>query len=786
VNPGVPLTPDKALAYSNIKEVGSTNAVAGVNAPIYVSFSSAVDPTTVNSATVKVFQVLADATPTENTALGFKDVSGLFAYSASATSPNAGVLAGGKEALLFPKLPLLPGTKYLYVVTNGVKDTLGQPIGNSITFGFLKYVKPGGTSAATDTTNLGDLLDPNNPAILVGQTSATSLEQIRGNRLLNPAAAYDPTTNPVLLSGYGKVMWDLIASAGADTSGKAGATATSISGRNQIVLLGRFITTGAGAIVPNPAAPNSRIPVETALWAWANNANVAPLGVDFSGAESRAWANGAAGTTVYNATSTPTLAQFYGALPAPLNTAPRASIGAIVTGTFESGDLNMDPAVVSTVTTATPSTSGNLTTGAPATLYNPGNAAVPGTGVLQASRGTGGNLRGFYHVTRNVPFIMTLPSSAVPTNGFPVLIFLHGIGGQKEQMLAMANAAAAAGFATIAIDQPLHGALANGRASSEWGSNFISLPSILNTRTNIQQGGFNLWRMERMLKQPSADPTSIQNAVGTAISGGKLDASTIRFSGLSLGSIVGSYFMAGNSSQTGGSNMRGFLSVPGGRIPYLLQNSPTFSPVINGGLAAAGVPTGSPAYNQFFVLAQNLIDPVDPATMTTPISSVAPSRLSGRMLVQEAIGDTVIPNEATMYYMNALAGRAAVGTEIAANFTHVFKSAQTSATVPFIFGPGFVGNKAGVAAAISTSTSPTEGVFQFGSAATPATHGMLLDASANTPAAQRQLATWLATGLVTDGADTGNGFPIAPPPPNAPMLLGHESLRVFAPAVSNR
>ena len=52
--PGVPLTPDKALAYVNLKEMGGTHAVSGVNAPIYIQFSGAIDATTVTSANLKV------------------------------------------------------------------------------------------------------------------------------------------------------------------------------------------------------------------------------------------------------------------------------------------------------------------------------------------------------------------------------------------------------------------------------------------------------------------------------------------------------------------------------------------------------------------------------------------------------------------------------------------------------------------------------------------------------------------------------------------------------------
>jgi hypothetical protein len=742
---GVPLAPNVALAYINQKEVGSTGAVAGVNAPIYLAFAAPVDPASVAAGGVKIFQVLPDANGlTEVGPVGFRDISALF---------DLEMLEGGKAMNLYPKVALTPGSRYAYFVTTKLKDVAtAKPVGHSVAFGILKYVKPGGTSA---TTNLADLTDPNNPARLVGQASATSLESIRGNVL---------SSGVIALSGYGKTLDDVIASATADASGKAasGAGPTGIASRAEVSLMGRFITTGAGAVVPDPLASTSvRAPVETSLWAWANNANV-PLSatpavaMNFSTGESRAWGNGVTISPTGTFIGAAAVTTYYTALGAA--TAPRSAVGAVFLGTFQSADLNMDPAVVA-ATTGKPF-SGDLTgtTG----VYRPGSGAgsVPGTGVLQASRNATGQLRGYYHTTRDVPFVFLAPAGTAPVGGWPVLIFQHGLGGRKEQVVAMANTACASGYAVIAIDIVLHGELGNSAPAADWSPNFISLPSALNTRTNLQNAGFHLWRMERVLKQPSFDPSGFQAkmaAAGFPVSA----AGASRYVGISLGSIVGTYFLAGNSAQTGGSNMKAFLSVPGSRLAYVLRDSPTFSPTINAGLAAAGVPTGSAAYNQFMTLTQSVVDSCDPAYMTFPISSVAPSRLSGRVLVQEAIGDTVIPNSHTRYYANSLGGRGILGApfDTAPGFAQVRFAAATAPTVPFLLGPG--GLKPSLAPAADTASGPTEGYFQFGSPTTAATHGMLLDGTANTPLVQKQLAIWLLFGRVIDPTDTAH-WPIAP------------------------
>lgn len=64
-----PMNPLEALAYVNLYEVGGSNAVAGVNAPIYIRFSRPLVPVTVNAGNIKVFQITPDSaspTATEN------------------------------------------------------------------------------------------------------------------------------------------------------------------------------------------------------------------------------------------------------------------------------------------------------------------------------------------------------------------------------------------------------------------------------------------------------------------------------------------------------------------------------------------------------------------------------------------------------------------------------------------------------------------------------------------------------------------------------------------------
>jgi len=774
ISPGYPLTPDQALAYVNLKEMGNTHAVSGLNAPIYIGFSSAVDATTVNSSNIKVFQVVPDVptdpSSTENNALVFLDKSDQFTFSAFALQP-AGT---GTGVYAMPKLPLLPGARYLYVVTNRVLDATGKPVSASPYFEALKS-----TTALTG--------------------SFAALEPIRANALVGS------TTN-IKLSGYAKVMNDLIA---------ASAT-TTVTKRADITLMGRFITTGAGYIPADPiGTPASRMPVETALWAYANNANLSAtaLKADFSTAESRAWTNGVSNFQLMGTSAAPaTITAIFG-------TIPHTAVGYVGAGTFESADFQLDPYTVN----ANLANAGGKLDAVTGLVYNPGTsvaigplAAAPGTGVLQAFRNATGVLRGFYHKTRTVPFIIIAPITPAPVAGYPVAVFMHGIGGQKEQALAVANTLCAAGYAVVAIDQAVHGlpangqldvtgtavtgsltsplytgpGMGNGRPAAEWASNFFMLPSILTARTNVQTSAFNLWRLERILKQPAIDPSSLQAAMTAA--GSPVSATgASQFVGQSLGSIVGAYFLAGNSNQTGGSNMKGLLSVPGARIGFILKDSPSFAASVNGGLAAAGVPTGSPSYYQFFALAQAVADPIDPATMGTPLQGAPTSRFTNRLLVQEAIGDTVIPNANGQYFVNAFAGRQGqLGADVSGGFTQILRNTQTVPAVPYVYGTTLATFKAPLAAATtSTATTPVQGVMQY----SPAEHGMLLrdtTTPANVASCQAQMYAWVKYFLVVDGANA-SGFPIAPLTGNletmvVPGVFGPESLAIHYPIAAQQ
>lgn len=268
-----------------------------------------------------------------------------------------------------------------------------------------------------------------------------------------------------------------------------------------------------------------------------------------------------------------------------------------------------------------------------------------------------------------VPILMTVPNQfsgqVKPAAGWPVVIFQHGITGNRSQALALADTMAAAGFAVVSMDLPLHGItqtdpldpsqplaalyventpfgpIANERTFDldlqnnatgapgpdgqidSSGAFFINLQSLLTARDNLRQGQVDLSSLA--LNIPSMDIT------GDGLS--DFDGSNINFTGLSLGSIVGTAFLAAEPTVN-----TGVLSVPGGGIANMLNASPTFGPVIRAGLQAAGVEPGSPEFFQFLGAAQTVTDSGDPINWSRTVVQ------DNAILLHQVAGDTVIPN----------------------------------------------------------------------------------------------------------------------------------------------
>jgi len=331
-----------------------------------------------------------------------------------------------------------------------------------------------------------------------------------------------------------------------------------------------------------------------------------------------------------------------------------------------------------------------------------------------------------------VPFILVVPKGTGP---FPVVVFQHGITRTKMDALAIANTLASIGVATISMDLVLHGDRAGDYMNNETGelvpdgqldpsgALFINLKFLRTSRDNVRQSDIDEMMMVKM----------IQNGVDyTEDSIPDLYPAKITFVGQSLGAITGTILTAIDPAIEAS-----VLNVPGGNYALLFTESPTFAPVINAGLAQAGIEVGTPEYKKFWLLAQTVLDAADPI-------NYAPYALSGELcgtpkfaLMQEAIGDQVIPNVS--------------GDAMARAFGPTFP--QIEPVINPIFGMGT--SPAGVA----------NGLYQFNTS----NHGFLLNNldPQFTYAGQVQTATYIGyylqtgTPLIIDPFANGKSIPEA-------------------------
>lgn len=182
-----------------------------------------------------------------------------------------------------------------------------------------------------------------------------------------------------------------------------------------------------------------------------------------------------------------------------------------------------------------------------------------------------------------IPVTFILPRGPVPANGFPTVIFGHGLGGSRHDALNLAEPLCSKGFAVVAIDMWGHGSRYNptdvlnnlsdkmlftgdpmlhdgfgdptGLASYlDFFENFLNVGAI---RDSIRQSALDEARLA-MLVQAKPDLTALSGPYGKAPT---LDTNHVAYLGESFGTIVGTLLSAIEPSID-----LYILDVPGGGI----------------------------------------------------------------------------------------------------------------------------------------------------------------------------------------------------------------------------
>lgn len=258
--------------------------------------------------------------------------------------------------------------------------------------------------------------------------------------------------------------------------------------------------------------------------------------------------------------------------------------------------------------------------------------------------------------TQEVPVFAVVPKAGIANGAqLPIAIVQHGIGSNRVNIVAVAEALAKAGVATIAIDLPLHGITDSSNPLQQAGKErtggvltsgvqasqaFLNLSSLRTGRDNIRQAVADLLYLEEYLPKISFVSPNGDSSVSFGV-----DQNKLTYVGHSLGGIVGTSYLAYSDRVNAAT-----LAMPGGGIGKLLDASGAFGSTIAAQLQAAGVNEGEKGYEDFLMLAQLAVDSGDPLNTAKLIDANLPIHfieVVGNLLTGgRNPPDVVVPNDA--------------------------------------------------------------------------------------------------------------------------------------------
>ena len=339
--------------------------------------------------------------------------------------------------------------------------------------------------------------------------------------------------------------------------------------------------------------------------------------------------------------------------------------------------------------------------------------------------------------TATVPFTLVLPDFGQPSQyqNLPVIVFQHGLGGDRSAVMGIADDNAAHGIATIGLDIPFHGgrdasatdtmhAFGGGTGPDGWaevadapfvaffdatGNQQKKIPSFLPraVRDAFMQAAFDCMQEARLVTAGDVSEVSAKEPRLAMLS---LRKDALGYSGESFGSMIGGIVNAIEPSVGAVS-----LDVGGGGLLFpLLLNSADYGPKIGPFLdGALGTQTSDPAdppdtdfaYN----LSQYLLELGDagayaPYILLHPIGANAPKHL----LQPSAHLDEAVPNQANVELARA-AGAQPVNLPSGGMVDLQFWTGGTAATAP-VSGNVMVNGKA-VTAAFIQFEQASHGMF---------------------------------------------------------------------------
>lgn len=357
------------------------------------------------------------------------------------------------------------------------------------------------------------------------------------------------------------------------------------------------------------------------------------------------------------------------------------------------------------------------------------------------------------------------PIAAVPEAGWPVVILQHGITSRKEDFLAITGALSLAGYATVAIDHPLHGSRGfmidgeqvNASAALDGDPTaYLNLASLLTTRDNNRQSVVDVMGLRLGLN-------AVVDMTGGSV---KLNGSDVSFVGQSLGSITGIQSVAAANHSFGEASpllpldsMFAFnsavFSVPGGGTAGFLMESEAFSGLIKASLLSASSSDfqaflGAYAQEQGIPVEQALVPAyvAFDAALTDAQRAEIAATFASFVFAAQTITDAADANNYaqmlannTQFVMHEVVGGGTNDDNSVALPDQVIPN--TTVNYPTFAGTEPLAKFAGLSGV--SSTTPGNGLVRF----IVGGHSSLLnpsDSAAATTEMQRQVAAFVATG----------------------------------------
>lgn len=229
-----------------------------------------------------------------------------------------------------------------------------------------------------------------------------------------------------------------------------------------------------------------------------------------------------------------------------------------------------------------------------------------------------------------LPFVLSVPVGPKPAGGWPTVVSAHGLGGRNlpasgdpdSYCLEHAQLLAAEGLACLGIDAPSHGLRGNL-------IEFFEVDQLAFIRDKFREMTFDLLQVCRAAPQIDVDGDGQ----------GDLNPD-LGFLGNSLGGIMGSAFVP-----VAPRIKYAVLNVPGGGLSNILVSDDIRDRI---GLLIVAKTDGAfgtlEYYSSFMIfraVAQPFLEPADPVNLAKALPK------ERAVLVQEGIGDIVIPNFTT-------------------------------------------------------------------------------------------------------------------------------------------